>query len=381
MNIFVGKVIHYFNRLGVAAIEIHREIKTGDTIILLGHTTDITQRICSMEIDHQKIDLARAGQTVAVQLVEPARPGDMVYKKIAGEEGMDNQGIWELMHETWLAIVPQYQPIFDRYVVETDLDGSTLGLLMSALSFYPQPVSADLLNVRNPYTAASQYRIRLENAADKGFIEQAAPGFFRLTDLGREEVELMMAEVRQAMAACDPLPNAASRCLADLLARLVQSCLDTPPPPDPWSIRLSSKVMPAHQPALPYIEQAITCLNAYRDDSHLAAWKPSGLSGPAMESLTLLWRCEANSINSLYHRMPQRGHSIAIYEAALNELRERDLVHGPDSQPQLTRDGRAFRAQVEMETDGYFFAPWNCLDAAERADLIDLITRLGDGLG
>ena len=39
-----------------------------------------------------------------------------------------------------------------------------------------------------------------------------------------------------------------------------------------------------HDPPLPYAEQALSCLAAYRDDAHLSAWRPSGLSAPALEA-------------------------------------------------------------------------------------------------
>jgi hypothetical protein len=46
----------------------------------------------------------------------------------------------------------------------------------------------------------------------------------------------------------------------------------------------------------------------------------------------------------------------------------------------VTEVGRAFRDRVEADTDCYFFAPWACLDDAEKAELTDLLIRLRDGL-
>jgi hypothetical protein len=138
--------------------------------------------------------------------------------------------------------------------------------------------------------------------------------------------------------------------------------------------------MPAAIPPLPYVEQAISCLAAYRDDAHLAAWQPSGLSATALEALTFLWRGEAGSLDALCERLAHRGHQRQIYSQALAELRKRGFIEGPDSAPQVTEAGRAFRNQVEADTDRYFFAPWACLDDAEKAELADLLTRLRDGL-
>lgn len=176
------------------------------------------------------------------------------------------------------------------------------------------------------------------------------------------------------------LPLADSQRLAILVARIVQASLNTPPPPDTWSIRLSFKLMPASSPPLPYIEQATSCLSSYRDDAHLAAWQPSGLSATALETLTLLWRGEADPLAAVCQRLSRRGHSPDVYAEALKELRTRGFVKGPEAAPRLTEAGRAFREQVERDTDRYFFAPWACLDEAQRVELAELLTRLRDGL-
>jgi hypothetical protein len=86
MDILVGHVTHYYNRIGVAVIELREELKIGDTILLLGHTTDFTQRVASMEIDHQRVLEVGAGQEVAIKVDEPVRKLDQVYKMVEDGE-------------------------------------------------------------------------------------------------------------------------------------------------------------------------------------------------------------------------------------------------------------------------------------------------------
>jgi translation initiation factor IF-2 len=86
MDILVGHVTHYYNRIGVAVIELRDELKIGDTILLLGHTTDFTQRVASMEINHQRVLEVGAGQEVAIKVDEPVRKLDQVYKVV--EDGL-----------------------------------------------------------------------------------------------------------------------------------------------------------------------------------------------------------------------------------------------------------------------------------------------------
>ena len=80
----IGKVTHYFDRLGVAVFEItDGELKVGDTVHVVGHTTNFTQPIDSMQVERQSIPSASAGQGVGVKVKSPARQHDEVFKVIA----------------------------------------------------------------------------------------------------------------------------------------------------------------------------------------------------------------------------------------------------------------------------------------------------------
>lgn len=80
MNIPIGQVTHYYNRIGVAVLRLTGDLKIGDTVLILGHTTELEQRVTSMEIEHQKVEAVQAGQEVALRVEEPVRKGDVVYK-------------------------------------------------------------------------------------------------------------------------------------------------------------------------------------------------------------------------------------------------------------------------------------------------------------
>ncbi len=82
MDIRVGKVTHYFDRISVAVLALTGEVTVGETIHIQGRTTDITQRIASMEIEHQKIESAGPGDEVALKVIEPVHEGDVIYKVV-----------------------------------------------------------------------------------------------------------------------------------------------------------------------------------------------------------------------------------------------------------------------------------------------------------
>ena len=77
----VGKVTHYFSKIGVAVIEITEgSIKVGDEIHIKGHTSDFRQKVDSMQIEQDKIEIAEPGQAVGLKVAEPVRANDSVYK-------------------------------------------------------------------------------------------------------------------------------------------------------------------------------------------------------------------------------------------------------------------------------------------------------------
>lgn len=138
--------------------------------------------------------------------------------------------------------------------------------------------------------------------------------------------------------------------------------------------------MPSPDPPLPYIEQAVSCLAAYRDDAHLAAWQKSGLSATALEALTLLWRDEVDALDELMEKLAHRGHPPRVYKNALSELRENKYIIGSDNALRLNQVGKAFRNRVESETDNYFLKPWACLSEVEKTEMKSLLVRMRDGL-
>jgi len=84
METLIGKVNHYYSRISVAVVDLSAELKIGDTITFLGHTTDFTQEVTSLEIEHQKVLSAGQGGEVAVKVDGEVRQGDLVYRLQAG---------------------------------------------------------------------------------------------------------------------------------------------------------------------------------------------------------------------------------------------------------------------------------------------------------
>lgn len=77
----IGTVVHYFKGPSVAVVRVtDGTLAVGDRVRFHGHTTDFTEQIGSMEVNHQKVPLANAGDEVAIQVTDRTREHDQVFK-------------------------------------------------------------------------------------------------------------------------------------------------------------------------------------------------------------------------------------------------------------------------------------------------------------
>lgn len=77
----IGYVKDYFAKVGVAAIEITEgQLMVGDTIHIKGHTTELTQRVDSIQLEHQSLQRAESGQLIGIKVRERVRQHDQVFK-------------------------------------------------------------------------------------------------------------------------------------------------------------------------------------------------------------------------------------------------------------------------------------------------------------
>ena len=76
----VGRVSHYFSRINVAVVELKAPLAVGDRILVKGSTTDLEQVVESMQIEHEDVQRAEAGQSIGLKVKERVRENDTVYK-------------------------------------------------------------------------------------------------------------------------------------------------------------------------------------------------------------------------------------------------------------------------------------------------------------
>jgi translation elongation factor EF-1alpha len=78
----IGHIAHFFPKISVAVIELTAPLSVGNTIVIKGPNTDFEQEVESMQIEHEKIQKAEAGQSIGLKVKERVRETDSVYKKL-----------------------------------------------------------------------------------------------------------------------------------------------------------------------------------------------------------------------------------------------------------------------------------------------------------
>lgn len=76
----VGTITHYFDKIGVAVVELSDSLSVGETIRITGNGGDFTQKVESMQIEHEQIENAKKGDTVGMKVEQPVQPQNEVYK-------------------------------------------------------------------------------------------------------------------------------------------------------------------------------------------------------------------------------------------------------------------------------------------------------------
>jgi len=76
----VGKIIYYFPQAGVAVVKVLADIKVGDKISIEREEIIIEQTIESMQVDHENVEVAKAGSEVGLKVEGEIREGFEVFR-------------------------------------------------------------------------------------------------------------------------------------------------------------------------------------------------------------------------------------------------------------------------------------------------------------
>lgn len=80
MDVQIGKVTHYYDKIGVAVVEVmNQPLKVGDTVKVSGHDKEFMQTLDSLQIEHKQVNEIPVGESCGVKIKEPVKEGDCLY--------------------------------------------------------------------------------------------------------------------------------------------------------------------------------------------------------------------------------------------------------------------------------------------------------------
>jgi putative protease len=77
----IGVVTHYYGNLLVAIVKLEAgSLRVGDSIHIRGHTSDFSQRVESLQVEHASVNEVGPHDEFGIKVVQHARAHDVVYK-------------------------------------------------------------------------------------------------------------------------------------------------------------------------------------------------------------------------------------------------------------------------------------------------------------
>jgi len=77
----VGKVTHYYDKIGVAIIELDAALAVGEKIKFVRGGEDLfEQEVTSMQVEHKQIDSAKKGDVIGLKAENEIKEDAEVYK-------------------------------------------------------------------------------------------------------------------------------------------------------------------------------------------------------------------------------------------------------------------------------------------------------------
>ena len=78
-NLKIGKVTHFFPKIGVAVVDLSSSLSVGDKVVFKGSNT-FSQTVGSIQIEHESISKAKKGQKIGLKVDQTVKPGDDILK-------------------------------------------------------------------------------------------------------------------------------------------------------------------------------------------------------------------------------------------------------------------------------------------------------------
>ena len=75
----VGKVIHYYDKIGVAVVKLGKTLKIGDKVKFVHGKKEFEQVIESVQLEHKQVQTGKKGEEVAIKVDQETKSGTEVH--------------------------------------------------------------------------------------------------------------------------------------------------------------------------------------------------------------------------------------------------------------------------------------------------------------
>jgi translation elongation factor EF-1alpha len=75
----VGKVIHYYDKIGVAVVRLGKALKVGDKVKFVHGESEFEQVVESIQLEHEQVQAGKKGQEIAIKVDKETKTGTEVH--------------------------------------------------------------------------------------------------------------------------------------------------------------------------------------------------------------------------------------------------------------------------------------------------------------
>lgn len=75
----IGTVNHYYDKIGVAVLDLNSTLKQGDKIKFVRGDQEFEQTVDSMQVDHKSVKAAKKGDSIGLKVDQAIKPGAEVF--------------------------------------------------------------------------------------------------------------------------------------------------------------------------------------------------------------------------------------------------------------------------------------------------------------
>lgn len=271
-------------------------------------------------------------------------------------------GMWNLIYDTIRAFWAITEPRIEQAAREKNVPGELY--YYGELGLYH--FSRARFQKRDPFSNPAQFDHAFEKLAADDWIVPENENEYRVTDRARAAAREIVGVGDDYLGTLELVSAQDAERLKELLQTIVAASRVASEPPEKWASVTRFRVADETRPLLAQIREALMDLFAYRDDSHMSAWRGYPVSGIAWNAFGMIWNGVAFSPEQIAEQAWFRGYTAQDYRGALDELRRRGWI---DETAQITPIGKKLRDVVEQLTDAYFYAPWLALRENEVQEL------------